>query len=290
MYDENLLAAGHDTLVLWHHPDCGDPAIVDLADSAQIAVPVTEADATHTELSTDFSARQVLVLAPHMDDEVLGCGGTLRQHILAGAMVTAVYMTDGRKGDPEVYRQGFPPAMVAQKEQAMVLSRKTEAGAAARILGIQEQIFLAVPDSQLQPLPEVVGRVQTLLQERRPAVVYYPSVFDLHPDHWATNRILCAVTRARRFPADWSPVYRGYEVWTPLLTNCLIDISAVIKVKEAAITQFASQLRHTDFVHTILGLNAYRSLYASQGHGYAEAFYESSPELYCQLFQRLSLP
>jgi LmbE family N-acetylglucosaminyl deacetylase len=242
-----------------------------------------------TELITDFSVRQVIILAPHMDDEVFGCGGILRRHILAGATVTAVYMTDGRKGNPDLYRQGLPKAVMTSQEAALVSKRKDEAARAAKILGIQEQIFLDYPDSQLEPSPEVIRRVQHILQEKQPAVVYLPSSLDLHPDHWATNRILYAVTRALHFPRNWQPVYRGYEVWTPLLANRLVDISDVITTKEAAMKQFESQLSAADFVHTILGLNAYRSLYHAHGHGYAEAFYESPPEIYCQLFERLAL-
>ena len=42
---------------------------------------------------------KVLVLAPHMDDEMIGCGGALRRHILKGGDVTVVFMTDGRAGN-----------------------------------------------------------------------------------------------------------------------------------------------------------------------------------------------
>jgi hypothetical protein len=42
--------------------------------------------------------RRIVVLAPHMDDEVIGCGGTLYKHIQGGAIVTVIYMTDGRYG------------------------------------------------------------------------------------------------------------------------------------------------------------------------------------------------
>jgi LmbE family N-acetylglucosaminyl deacetylase len=241
-----------------------------------------------TQLITDFSPRQVLVLAPHMDDEVLGCGGIVRQHILSGAEVTVVYMTDGRKGNPHLYNQGLPKAALAAQELALVSRRKDEAARAAKILGVQEQIYLDFPDTQLELAAEAVTRVQTIVQERRPMVVYLPSILDLHPDHWATNCVLYEATQALRFCRDWCPVYRGYEVWTPLLANRLVDISDVIMTKEEAMRQFESQLAHTDFVRTILGLNTYRSLYHAQGHGYVEAFYESAPDLYCLLFQHLA--
>jgi LmbE family N-acetylglucosaminyl deacetylase len=198
-------------------------------------------------------------------------------------------MTDGRKGNPDLYCQNLPEAVIVEKELTLCAARKNEAIMAAKIIGIKEQIFLDHPDGQLEPLPEVVGRIQDVLQERRPLIIYHPSIFDLHPDHWATNRVLSAATKALRFISDWRPVYRGYEVWTPLLANRIANISGVINIKQDAVAQFESQLSHTDFARTILGLNTYRSLYHASGHGYAEAFYESLPALYSLLFQRLSL-
>jgi LmbE family N-acetylglucosaminyl deacetylase len=240
------------------------------------------------EQITDFSAPRVLVLAPHMDDEVLGCGGTLRRHVLTGAEVTAVYMTDGCKGNPDLYHSGLPQAVITEKELALSATRKDESARAAKILGIQELIFLDNPEAQLAPSAETVEQVRNILQERQPQVVYLPSILDLHADHWATNCILYMATKGLHFASDWRPVYRGYEIWTPLLASRMVDISEVIKIKEQAIEQFASQLAHADFLRTILGLNAYRSLYHARGHGYAEAFYESTPEGYCQIFERLS--
>jgi N-acetylglucosamine malate deacetylase 1 len=40
-----------------------------------------------------------VVLAPHMDDEVLGCGGTMARQVAAGSDVTVIFLTDGRHGD-----------------------------------------------------------------------------------------------------------------------------------------------------------------------------------------------
>jgi len=54
------------------------------------------------------AGKNILVLAPHPDDEVIGCGGTLYKHFLAGAEITVVYMTDGRKGDPLLFNQKIP--------------------------------------------------------------------------------------------------------------------------------------------------------------------------------------
>jgi hypothetical protein len=60
------------------------------------------------ESINEFSDKSILVLAPHMDDEVLGCGGILRRHVLGGAQVIVVYMTDGRRGNPELSQRIYP--------------------------------------------------------------------------------------------------------------------------------------------------------------------------------------
>src|SRR5277367_2511320 len=78
-----------------------------------------------------FTADPVLVLAPHMDDEVIGCGGTLHRHVQAGAHVTVIYLTDGRSGDPNL-----PAGQIAQ----MIEERKDESRRATKLLGISDLI------------------------------------------------------------------------------------------------------------------------------------------------------
>ena len=239
------------------------------------------------ELITGFDDKQVVVLAPHMDDEVLGCGGTLRKHVLSGGQVTVVYMTDGRKGNPDLYQQNGAKSDIAGEETKVASVRKDEAARAAKVLGTQELIFLDGPDGSLQPSPLVVKRLREILQEKKPMVIYLPSLFDLHDDHWATNWVFHKASSNLLFSQDWNPVYRGYEVWSPLLANRIVDISDVIETKEMALRHFESQMSHTDFARALLGLNAYRSLYHFRGRGYAEAFFESTPEQYHLLLSRL---
>lgn len=230
---------------------------------------------------------RTLVLAPHMDDEVLGCGGTLRRHLLAGARVTVVYMTDGRRGNPDLYHQGLTKKAIAEAEAALVVQRKGEAMRAAKILGIQEQIFLDYPDGQLETSPKLVERLRRILQEERPMVIYLPSVMDFHRDHWATNRVFYAAAQDLFSLKDWTPICRGYEVWALLQVNRVVDIGDVVEIKREALEQFQSQNARIDYVRAFLGLNAYRSIYHFRGQGYAEAFFEGTLAEYGRLFRRL---
>ena len=242
------------------------------------------------QMITDFSAKPVLVLAPHIDDEVLGCGGALRKHVLFGAHVTVIYMTDGRRGgDPELYCRGLTQEAINDFESALVIQRKEEALRAAKIIGIQKQIFLDHPDGRLKVSHQTVAQLQAILREERPKIIYLPSILDIHPDHRATNRICYAATKDFPCADGLAPVYREYEVWTPLLSNRIIDISDVVETKNKAIEQFGSQIAQTNYLRTQLALNAYRSVYCSQGYGYAEAFFESNVEQYRSLLRRFSV-
>lgn len=235
---------------------------------------------------SDFSDRHVLVLAPHMDDEIAGCGGAIRKHVLAGSTVTVVYMTDGRMGDADLYRRGLSRKDIRAAEQALVTQRKNEAAKAAKVIGIQEQIFLDAPDGSLEPLPEIVQHMRTILREKTPMVVYLPSLMDIHSDHWATNRILFEAMDALPKAYGSSPIFRGYEVWTPLHANRLVDIGDVADVKKRALEEFKSQTARVDYVRAILSLNAYRSIYTMKGRGTAEAFFETTPSEYGLLLRR----
>ena len=55
-------------------------------------------DSPPTPIS-DYAHRTVVVLAPHSDDETIGCGGTLARHVECGAQVHVIFLTDGRWGD-----------------------------------------------------------------------------------------------------------------------------------------------------------------------------------------------
>jgi len=249
---------------------------------------VLEEPDRHPQLIASLPERRVLVLAPHMDDEVAGCGGAIRRHVLAGGEVTVVYLTDGRRGDPDLYRRDLPPAQTARAEESQVAVRKQEAARSARILGVRELRFLEARDGELEPAPGIVGAVRKILLEQHPDLVYLPSFMDLHADHWAANRVFHAAISGSSFPAGGAWRVRGYEVWSPLVANRILDIGEVVEDKRRALEQFESQNVHIDYVRALIGLNAYRSIYFLRGRGHAEAFFECTPEAYRSIFERLT--
>jgi N-acetylglucosamine malate deacetylase 1 len=229
----------------------------------------------------DPKGKRVLVLAPHMDDEVIGCGGALVKHIRNGAEAKVVFMTDGRFGSKSI--QELSPEELKKRQTRLVQTRKEEARLALKTLGVQESVFLDAEDGQLSSTAAIRERLAKILNSMQPDVVYLPFFLEGHPDHKATSQILVDATRDSKLEFDCF----GYEVWTPLFPNCLVDIDDVVEVKKEALNHYKSQLTDVDYLHSSLGLNAYRSsaLLDCQSR-YVEAFFQAPLKDYRKLHQR----
>jgi LmbE family N-acetylglucosaminyl deacetylase len=222
------------------------------------------------------SDERIVVLAPHMDDEVIGCGGTLARHIACGSHVTVVFLTDGRGGG------GGAAGNAAAGETGIVATRKQEARLALAELGITRMVFLDAEDGRLGANAELVDALRSALVAARPDIVYLPFFLEEHPDHRAASALLYEAVSG----AGMSFRCHGYEVWTPLFPNCLVRIDETVEAKRRAIAHYQSQLAEADYLHTALGLNAYRSsALADGGCRFAEAFYAVSLSQYLDLFR-----
>ncbi len=220
------------------------------------------------------SNERIVVLAPHMDDEVIGCGGTLARHIVCGSQVTVVFLTDGRGGGAAVNS--------AFTETNMPATRKNEAKLALAELGITQIVFLDAQDGRLGPTAILVDALRAALVASRPDIVYLPFFLEEHPDHRASSTLLAAAVSG----TGMSFQVHGYEVWTPLFPNCLVRIDETVEAKRRAIRHYQSQLAEADYLHTALGLNAYRSSALVDGKcRFAEAFYAASLSQYLDLFR-----
>ena len=218
--------------------------------------------------------RRILVLSPHFDDDILGCGGTLIKHVTAGCDVSIVYMTNGRGGDP------------SNPDKAEVERiRKAEAQKAAGIIGVKNLHYLDFPDGSLQCNEMSKTALKRILCDRRPDLVYLPWVLDYHIDHQATNLILAGINNTG--PVDFNIC--AYEVHTPLPANCAVDITSQFETKKKAVCAHESQLKQCDYLRVASGLNAYRSLRRLQGQGYVEAFILLKAKEYLKIVAELKM-
>lgn len=232
--------------------------------------------------------RRPLLLAPHPDDESIACGGTLARYARQGVPVHVVFLTDGRLGDPAVRAMPQGSARRAAAETDLAARRQQEARAALQVLGVAGHDFLEAPDGALATsLERVVPPLAALLDRLRPDVVLLPFVTDRHADHAAATS--CLLAAAERMDAGWTEAVDclGYEVWSPIYANLLIDIGEVAGVKRRAIACHASQLKDVDYLAGVEGLNRYRGIQGGVPGGAAEAFFRAPLPVWRSLHDRL---
>jgi LmbE family N-acetylglucosaminyl deacetylase len=218
---------------------------------------------------------KTVVLAPHMDDEIIGCGGTLALHAARGADVTVIFLTDGRRG-------GTPTAEQAERGLSIVDVRKDEARAALGEIGIRKIEFLDAADGSLGANPETAIRLRELLQRTQPEIVYLPHFFEQHEDHRAVSPLLRQAVEGTRLEFQC----HGFEVWTPLFPNCFVQIDATVELKRRALSQYASQLAEAHYLHTSLGLSAFRSsAVLDENCRFVEAFCAHPLQQYLQFYR-----
>lgn len=187
----------------------------------------------------------VVVLAPHPDDEIIGCGGALAMHAARGDRVTVVHLTDGGAGDHERRASGPIGAV-----------RRAEAIAAGLEVGIEDYRALGFPDGGLVPSAPFASGLAGLLETLRPDVLYVPSPFELHPDH----RGACVLADLALRHSSLDPAILLYEVNEPQQASFLLDITAVLVKKESALNRFESQRVYLDVADKAILANRARTV------------------------------
>lgn len=196
--------------------------------------------------------RGLLVLAPHPDDEVFGCGGLVARACDRGLPVRVIVLTDGSAaGD----------AGVRQRES--LLAARALAGAAPP--PVLE--FWRHRDRGLQPDAALVARLAAAIDRMRPSWLLAPSPFEVHPDHRAT--CVAAIEAA----AGHDLQLGFYEVGQPLLAGAFVDIGPVMARKRAAMSVFASQNAVQRYDQQVEALNRLRAYTLGPGVVHAEALW-----------------
>jgi LmbE family N-acetylglucosaminyl deacetylase len=202
----------------------------------------------------------VLVLAPHPDDEIFGCGGVLAQAVKLGATVRTVILTDG----------------AAQGDEAV---RRAEAEAAARQIGLPPPELWGLDDRSLRPDDETLEeRLRTLLEEVAPHVLLVPSPAEVHPDHRAlalvVYRILQRAVRGSELHAAVQAVrLAAYEVSAVLRPNLLVDVTAEWDQVLAAANAYRSQIEMLPYLEVLDGIASARRLTLPHTVQRAEAYH-----------------
>jgi len=206
---------------------------------------------------------RILVVAPHHDDEAIGCGGVIHALAAREKHVKCIWIFSPLEGVDS-------PA--GQK-------RLEEAATATELLGISSNQSLERTCRSSVTVDQVSWDLVSAIRDFRPSIVLTPHPDDRDREH----RLTCAATREAIWlsssnhrpelgvPAPDVQLVLGYEVWTPINQPQLtIDVSNHIEVKCSAIEAYSSQKEIADFRAAAEGLARYRG--ALSGVPYAEAF------------------
>lgn len=207
---------------------------------------------------------RLLVVAPHMDDEIFGAGGLLLQHQDKGSDISVVFCAAGATSEED-------------------LMRKAESRIVAQEMAFKQVEWLGLPDGNLSLYEsEMCERFAKHLSDNTVDQIFCPFVTDHHRDHTATAM---GVARAIE-KTGWRGDVWCYEVWSPLWPNVTIDISSVVARKRKAIELYTSQVQTLHYTEGILGLNRYRGLRTYTD--YAEAFYVTDSQGFCALANQMN--
>lgn len=182
---------------------------------------------------------KTLVVAPHPDDEILGCGGTLARLAADGCPTTVAIVTKGK-----------PP----QFSDDLVSRVRAETKAAHSLIGVGKTRYLDLPAAALDTLPasQLNAALASLVEDVAPETIFVPFIGDIHLDHQLTFLATMVASRPRHIDAP-RRIY-AYETlsetnWyapgiTPaFIPNIFIDISATLEKKLDAFRLFESQVR-----------------------------------------------
>lgn len=212
--------------------------------------------------------KKILVIAPHADDEILGCGGTINK-FRSDYSVNVLVMTNANKGNPKKY------------PDVKIKKIREESIRASKILKIKKIFFENFPAPNLDqfPIALIAEALNKQIKLLKPDMVFIPDKTDLHHDHKIIYQASLVATR----PLDnkFIKYLISYETlseteWETERFNPNLFISLSendIKKKIKAFKEYKSQIKnayHPRSKEGIINLAKYRGQFINSK--YAEAF------------------
>lgn len=213
--------------------------------------------------------KRTLVIAPHPDDETLGCGGTLlrrkaNHEEIAWLIVTAISE-----------QSGWPRERVHQRE--------AEVAQVAELIGFNRVFNLQLPPAQLDqvPMAELAKKFSEVFDAFQPEEVFLPHRADVHSDHRIVFDVAATSTKWFRHPSvqrvltyeTISETEFGLAPESKFQPNCFIDISNYLDHKLKILAVYESELGAFPFPRSPEAIRAQAILRgAASGYNAAEAF------------------
>lgn len=214
---------------------------------------------------------RILLIAPHPDDEILGCGALLAQAAESGYTVKVVIVTDGGAGLGMVFSEA---------------DREAESRAGLALLGIEDVVFWGYPDGACPVSGAIAERYRALVREFSPSRLLLPAPSEQHEDHVRVTRgLLDALT------GFWAGELWFYETIRPNpVVNHFLPMPD-LPHKLQAMALHRSQMAAFDYTGHIESLSRLRGLTA--GYPHAEAYlrydWDGTPENFFEQMPLVSI-
>jgi LmbE family N-acetylglucosaminyl deacetylase len=208
--------------------------------------------------------KNILIIAPHPDDDVIGMGGTIALKAEEGHNFTIVYVTNGAGSiKTDDYKE--------LSTDELVKLRKKEAELSIQILlnnpHQAEQIFLSYKSADLFENPEAYKEeLKQILRKKTFNEVYLPYPEDRHPTHRAVAELSKEAVKECTAPSSKLADFYAYETWDAIPINdkvITVDISQYYKRKLSAVSCHKSQCSITPFDEGIIAKNKYNAVFSS---------------------------
>ena len=188
----------------------------------------------------------VLIVAAHPDDEVLGCGGTIPRLVEDGHQVYIAILGEGITSRYDRREDA---------DRAAVEELQNRCREAARVLGAEDVYTRELPDNRFDtvPLLDVVKIVEQLVEQVSPATIYTHHGGDLNVDHAVVHRAVLTATRPvagegvreiYAFEVASSTEWAFQQFGRPFEPNVFVDISATLQTKIDALSLYEGELRN----------------------------------------------
>ena len=227
----------------------------------------------------------ILVLAAHPDDEVLGMGGTIKKFTKKGFNVKIVIFATGisaRRSSNYKNTENYDvDDNTILKMNKQIEKLKIDARSASKVLGVSDIEFLDFPDNEMDLISnlEITKSIEKIIKKFKPDQVFTHSGFDVNVDH----RMLYHATLAATRPKSKSKIKRVYSFEVPSSTewyfpsqfspNFFVNIDNEIKSKINALKKYKTELNKFPHPRSIMALDAIAKKWGSvSGYNNAEAF------------------
>lgn len=195
--------------------------------------------------------KKIIILAPHCDDEVIGCGGTILNYLSWGANITIVYCT-------------------LPREKEIAALRKREAMSIWNAIENVNLVFWPYNDRELDKnIPDAINSAKEIIDIYEPEAILLPWMIDSHQDHQSSFFIICEAIKALNYQCD----LHFYEIFYPVVANYIMNITNTFELKKDMMKKYKTQLR-INFLNSSTYINMYRaSCLNLTAIKYVEAFF-----------------